>query len=495
MAKPWIEVVLRLEQSYGVIPCCLVIWRDEKPEFEDAGLGNSHLQTLEDAWKGLGFPAGTRKVALDESELSAIATYELTALKMMDRLDPDGASFSFNARLNFFRKLVGCWLDIIDKKGINLVVSPSVPHRVFDYALYVAAKIRGIRFTMFQMISFGSRTILIDDIDKMPDLPANGTFDLPVDVIERMQNVKKNYKEAIPKYEIMHKEKEKKLKGLDTLLKLLKKLISIHKIYTTRPNTYWVQKGKTPQQTEFNWMQFYLMKLKRRSYVKHLEKQYHRKVAFFDTQDQKYVLVALHYQPEETSCPTGGVYADQALMIHLLDGVLPENIQILVKEHRTQFYLKNESASGRSLDFYERLSSISDRVRLIPVDADPFELIDQALATVTISGTIGWESAIRGTPAIIFGRAWYEAMPRVFKVKTRSELQQALNEAIGLKNKDLEKEILDFHKSVISSAVHATHYPAFRIYDDVSLSDSVNNLVNGLAIHIGLSPKPGMPVA
>jgi capsule polysaccharide modification protein KpsS len=199
-------------------------------------------------------------------------------------------------------------------------------------------------------------------------------------------------------------------------------------------------------------------------------------------------LVALHYQPEETSCPTGGVYADQILIIQLLNDVLPKDVHIVVKEHRTQFYISNESASGRSLDFYQRALAISDRVHFVSVDEDPFYLIDRALATITISGTIGWESAIRGTPALVFGRAWYENMPRVFKVKTREELQLAWQKIHELKNKDLTKEVLDFHKTVEANSILAMHYKAYRIYDDVSMSDSINNLVNGLASYLKLEP-------
>ena len=56
---------------------------------------------------------------------------------------------------------------------------------------------------------------------------------------------------------------------------------------------------------------------------------------------------------------------------------------------------------------------------MVSADTDSFTLIDGAITAVTISGTIGWESIIRGTQAIIFGRAWYEGMPYVFEVKIK----------------------------------------------------------------------------
>lgn len=485
IAKPWIESIKKLESRHGLTPAHLVVWRDEKTKFEQTSFEGAHIQTLEEAWKGLGFPAGLKQRALDEGELNAIAGYELTALRMMDRLDPDGESFSFHARQSFFRDLVGYWLALIEKKEIQVVISPSIPHRVFDYALYAAAKLSSVRFVMFQMISFGSRSILIDDIDRMPNLEL--PFDeksLSPDFVTRIEKVTQDYKTAIPKYELINKAKENQKPN--KFLRFVKKVPVAYKLFTTKPNTYWVQKKQTPQSTDYGWLSFYLMKLKRKRFIKTLQRIYTQNLSTIDLDKNKFILVALHYQPEETSCPTGGVYADQVLLIHLLNDCLPADVRIIVKEHRTQFYSSNESASGRTLDFYERIKTVSNRVQFVSVNYDPFELIDRALATVTISGTIGWESAIRGTPALVFGRAWYENMPRVFKVKTKSDLQEVLRRLDELKNKDLNQEIFDFHKLIETNSILATHYKAYRIYDDVSNSDSVNNLVNGLASYLKL---------
>jgi hypothetical protein len=484
IAKPWIDVIHKLEKFYGLIPSYLVIWRDEKFEYKNSGFANSYLQTLEEAWKGLGFPLGTRKKVLDELELNTIASYELTALRMMDRLDPDGQSFSFHARLDYFRELIGYWLDVIDRNDIQLIISPSIPHRVFDYALYVASRLRSTRFIMFQMVSFGSRSILIEDIDCMPKLLPGNNFELSSNVIERIQNVTKDYQTAIPKYEIINKVKENK--NLNRKLRQLKRLLYFYKIFTTLPNTYWVKKGKTPQTTQFNWFEFYLTRVKRKQIVKNLRKSYSKKLSSPILENKKFIFIALHYQPEETSCPSGGAYADQALMIQLLNDTLPNDVHIFIKEHRTQFYFSSESASGRHLSFYEKVAAISNRVQFLSVESDPFKLIDKAIATVTVSGTIGWESAIRGTPSILFGRAWYENMPRVFKVKTKKELEDAWPHLLKLKNKNMEYEISIFHKTIESNAILATHYKAYQIYNDVSIQDSVDNIVKGLSDYLKL---------
>lgn len=485
IAHPWIEVIKELESKHNVVPSYIVCWGSDKTNFINSKLRNVHIQTLEEAWKGLGFPKGVNRYVFDEEELKSIAYYELIALKMMDRLDPDGESFPFVNRLYFFRDLLGYWFNIVESNDIDFVVSPSVPHRVFDYALYIVCKIKNIPFVMFQLTPFGSNSILIDDIESMPRLSnTDYSNELPSKAIQnRILKVKSDYEKAVPHYMLKHEANDKKRYTFKPITHT-KKLIRSHMLLTTKPNTYWVKSGFSPSGTEYSWVDFYTMKYKRKKIVKEFVQSYNRIVT--DALPQKFVLVALHYQPEETSCPTGGAYSDQILMVQLLEQCLHKDINIVIKEHKSQFYDHQESASGRNLDYYKRISKISKRIKFVSVDHDPFELIDQAEAVITISGTIGWESAIRGTPVLVFGRAWYENMPRVFKVKTKEDLMNALPQLAQQKNKDLHDEIMKFHAVLEVSFVLAKHYKAYLDNSDVTMEQSTNNIVNSLSSYLNL---------
>jgi len=234
-----------------------------------------------------------------------------------------------------------------------------------------------------------------------------------------------------------------------------------------------------PGASDYSWLDFQITEVKRALKVRSMQRQYERMA--ISSIPEKFVLFALHYQPEETSCPTGGSYADQICLLRVLDEVLPEEVAIVVKEHKSQFYTHQESASGRDGSFYKRLSEVTNRVQFASVDATPFELIDKAIATITISGTIGWESAIRGTPVLVFGRAWYENMPRVHKVKSKSDIISVLPKLNDEKNSDLESLILDFHYQLEKKIVWAKHYKAFLDNEDVSLNKSVGNLAGALS--------------
>ncbi|MFC6382314.1 hypothetical protein [Psychrobacter glacincola] len=476
IAEPWIKVSQELIKSLNIIPSYIVCWSYDLSSFKNSISNDAHIQNMDDAWQGLGFPKDIYRYIFDEEELKAISYYELIALKMMDRIDPDGESFPFITRLQFFRDLMGYWYNVVEDRKIDLVISPSIPHRVFDYALYVICKIRNIRFVMFQSTPFGSNSILIENIDAMPSLlDVTVEKQLPSKVVqEKIDKVCGDYSKAIPSYMLKHKANDKKN---HTLLPLphIKKLLHAHLPHVNKPYTYWVKSGFSPKDTQYSWHDFYAMENKRNENVNRFKKVYN--TISISRLPKKFILVALHYQPEETSCPTGGVYSDQILMIQLLNQHLPKDVNIIVKEHKSQFYTQLESASGRNLQFYKRISEISSRVKFVSEDYDPFKLIDQAQAVVTISGTIGWESAVRGTPAIVFGRAWYEEMPRVFKVKTKSDLIAALQQLPQQKNKDMRSEIMRFHAVLEDSFVLAKHYKAFLDNNDVTMEKSVINIV------------------
>lgn len=487
IAEPWIEVAGKLKK-HGISPVYFVHWQNEKHFFKKKFDTEVHLQSLEDAWKGLGFPENIGRTALDEKDFKEIAWYEINALKMMDRLDPLGNQFSFQERRYFFQDLLGSWLAYIDQYGLDVVISPSIPHRVFDYALYVACIMREIKFLMFQMVPFGSNSIIIEDLESIKAVKASDLKKIDecrkpsFYILDKIDKAKEDYSSAIPKYMVEHHKND-----MLTIEKLVKKVVKpIAKIllssigfYEKRADTYWVEKGKLPQESCYSHLDFYITKIRRALKVKHMRHQYESLLS--KSLPSKFILLGLHYQPEETSCPTGGSYVDQISLLKVLDEVLPKDIYILVKEHRSQFYSHQESASGRDGSFYQRLGGISNRVAYASVDANPFELIDNAIATVTISGTIGWESAIRGTPVLVFGRAWYEDMPRVHKVKSKDEITRIWPFVLAEHGEDMHADILKFHYLLESKFINAKHYKTFLENDDVSMSVSAKNLSNAIA--------------
>lgn len=485
--NPWLDIIEKLDSELGITPRYFIGWDDGSIEIQEK-YTDCFFQVIEDAWEGRGFPDLDYTYPIDEELLKSISFEQNIAIKMMDRLDLDRYSFNFSDRQSFFYYLLKKWLVILDKYEIDLIISPSVPHRVFDYILYIAAKIKKIEFIMFQMTPFGDSSFIIDDIDKTPqylkDIIKNKDKSVPLreDIRIRIEQVTGEYAGAIPDY---MKAQSKMLKNNNIFIKLGKKiktLVSKPSILFEKNTTYHVSKDNMPYANKELKYKYLLKKYKNKLFLKKLQKSYNAIVT--NNYSKKYVFVALHYQPEETSTPTGGVFSDQELIVNLLDAFLDKDIDIVIKEHKTQFHPSYEGATGRSSSFYSNILKISNRVKFVSVESDPFGLIDNAIATVTISGTIGWESAIRGTPSLVFGRAWYEDMVGVYKIKTIEDLTSNWNSIINDKNNISKEDLYDYHRKLQNFLIDAPHYKAFVGKTNRRNDENIENIFNGIKNHL-----------
>lgn len=119
---------------------------------------------------------------------------------------------------------------------------------------------------------------------------------------------------------------------------------------------------------------------------------------------RKFVYFPLHLQPELTTATFGGVYQDQLYAIELLSALLKEDWMILVKENPKQTFFQ------RGELFFKRLRALGN-VRLVGGAYSTYKLLEQSQFTATISGTACWEALKGGKKSLIFGQAWYSALP------------------------------------------------------------------------------------
>ena len=141
--------------------------------------------------------------------------------------------------------------------------------------------------------------------------------------------------------------------------------------------------------------------------------------------DAPFVFVALQCQPERQASPNGDVFVHQNLMVELLSATVPSGWKIYVKEHLSQFNDYQTPERGRTELFYRDMAALPN-VELVPMWMRSFDLIDNARAAATVSGTVGWEAVNRGTPALMFGYGWYRGCEGVFHTQTAEECRAAL---------------------------------------------------------------------
>lgn len=129
-----------------------------------------------------------------------------------------------------------------------------------------------------------------------------------------------------------------------------------------------------------------------------------------------FVVYALHKQPESSIDVLGRYYEDQAAVLMAIWRSLPTGWKLLVKEH-------TNAIGDRSPDFYRRLSRWPG-LEVIDEATPMATLLDHARAVFTVSGTVAYEAAMKGTPAFTFAPMFFNAFPRCRRV-TVEDLRQA----------------------------------------------------------------------
>lgn len=440
-ADPWIKVAKTLQNQHNIQP---VYWVGYEADYSEVLVPKEFpgitYQRYFDAWKGVfpkPFAENNVYDFLDVDFLKEIASLELQAIKMMDRMDPDRHSFSFSERQRHFRLMLRKWMYIFDTVKPDIIINATVPHRVYDYILFILAKQRNIAFIAFCPSAFTGRIVPVTDIyhldstlekeytsfDSKKSSNENLLNDLPMDVRERYGILKKDYTTAEPLYMKKHVVVNKKESGLWGNMDKVFKKISYGKGTKIRKKdymkgsfpSYHKKRGSSIELSHFSiWA--HIRRKKQAVQYKNKLKDYYNSLTQEPDLSKKYIFLPLHYQPEMTTNPAGDIFADQMLCLDVLLKNLPNDYLIYVKEHKSQFYAHTEGHTGRFRELYDDIDKLP-RTQMIPLDTDVFQLIDNSAAVATVTGTVGWEAIVKGKPVIIFGLAWYEHYRGVLKIE------------------------------------------------------------------------------
>lgn len=339
-------------------------------------------------------------------------------------------------RLDSYLRHLRFWNDFFLKEKISCIIYlDNAPHNAFDFLIYSIAKSHNIPFILDALGPVPSYKLFVTDYKSLN----NREF------IKRLENCNENYEDSFSNKEFadewvrINNANTGKLSLRPSEIKIRlndkKSKFSFRRI---------LKSGKFRiDHLSFQYLEF-IFKYKRGDYFHtNISSYYNSICSDLNTKKDEYIFVPLHFQPEMTTSPMGGMYNYQLLMIEQLSFYLPNTHYLYVKEHPRQ------NGNYRSIEFYKRLISIPN-VKLISKAIDSIKLIDNSVCVATITGTAGWEGLFRNKPFLMFGYHTYQFAPGVYPIRSnddcRTAINEVLNKKIKIKKSDLKKYLLTYEK-------------------------------------------------
>ena len=376
---------------------------------------------------------------------------EAVFMRMMDRHEWTGMSYSYEERKRRYLMLLRYWNHVVNEKNINLFLSSTLPHRIRTFLIYCLCKTKRIK-TIFPYHAGH----LVEEF-----LVSEDIYDFSPEVEERVKQLNIKYKNNNDPVDLPENYenyvKSQTVAGYDL------------------PNYWYTEIGLLPEQECGKYGQAArLLRIDRIKFFELLSKsisarchmqfwvrriknlyrriraigifRYYKRNAIEPDFSKKYVFLPLHLQPECSTCPMSGAYTDQVLMAQMLSEVLPKDVYIYVKEHPKQ-QITFPDGKERSIDFYKDFMRCP-RVKLIKRSVNPYSLIDNSIAVATGIGTAGVEGIFRGKPYLMFGHWSYQYAPGVFQIRTVDDCRKAVEEIIKVGVKPEIRDIRIFLKAL-----------------------------------------------
>lgn len=394
------------------------------------------------------------KDAIDYKILQYFEPHYFDLLLECSRIDGTGFAFSFEQRWELIKELILKLQFVLKYYQIELVIIKHVPHFPSEHILFYLCKFLNIPVTFRVEIS-GSRNAYYATGIMEKHLPLNMYMDSHPELVSIPDNdkyfdqIQSNYDVAIPA-EIKQQEssKEKNSNPINLLKQFLLRLPGLSKkLFENTKITIKVKSlpFKDPKSGMKYWQLIYYF-IKARRKIKSNQKIYESMVIAPDLKS-KYIFFSSSYQPERTTCPDSGYYGDLLLIVDMLSRSIPKDWIVYYKEHPTNFMPPDSEHfyrghMFRSKEFFEKLNSY-ENVKLVSFTHDNFELIDNAQAVASATGTTSWEAVIRGVPGLIFGNAWFEGCGGTQTIRNQEDLVKAI---ANIKNNKIDLEKIKLYR-------------------------------------------------
>lgn len=361
------------------------------------------------------------------------------------------------------------WRGVLEKLKPDMIIFNIWPHSSYSFVVYELAKLMNIKTLMFEYLRVDGHLILIEDytigsLALKEEMKKNKD---KVIQLEQLSEITRNYYQAHlnPKSDIQPPDIKfiyKKFKGIGLLKVKTKMIIVSIKDFTIFKRVY-----------------RYFFKI----FGDNLHKEY-CKLQVNPDLEKKYIYFGLHYQPECSTSPLGGIFIDQILAIQILSASLPPDWLIYVKEHPWQWLISGINYTNFRHKGYYGLIARLKNVRLVPSENDPIRLIEKAQVVATISGTGGWEGLLRLKPALVFGYPWYRDCPGVFNVMNVDTCKKALQAIVSgfqVKCQDVTNFLYSIDQVSTRGYLEGLYREQAHLSKEENVANITNALINGIA--------------
>lgn len=451
-----IDVVKELKKQSHEI----VYWSGYKldSELDKKEFPNTIFHEYNDARAGISSPQvdGSLFEPPSESLINKLLDIESIILIMMNK------SFEWmseNQKKHLYYKYIQYWDGVIKKYKPDAIVMPSAPHTVYDIVIYGLAKLYNIKVIMFELTALHDRAVSMSEFafgceplqrQLLEDTGKNFS------ITELDPDIRKYYDNQMNPNESSTPDIIKVLDSIYSPINIMKaKSTAIFR--SVRDKNFIERVGKR------------LLRWRKGNPKKEYE-------SLQTTPDfsRKYIYLALHYQPECSTSPLGGIFVDQILAIEILSFCLPKDWLIYVKEQPFQWKPRgNTYFSYRYKGYYETINKLKN-VRLAPLNTDTFSLIGNAQAVASIAGTAPWEGLLRRKPGIIFGYPWYRDCHGIFKVSDVESCNKAISTIANGFKVDHQK-IINYLVSFQKVALNAFRSSHIRDMSPISVEQNIKN--------------------
>lgn len=356
-----------------------------------------------------------------------------------ERVMLGGYFSSVSHKLYLIESIIINAINLIEKYHVDRFVQSNIPHNI-DFYIAKVCEFYGIEVYYTRLCSALSRVQLVKNLNNAIIIKPTKVLDENESILLAKTIINKysgDYDSAIPDYEIANRRKSgaqlislKSIMADFSRINSLKKLLYIPYSLCCKYISY----------KEFN----------------------------LNTSSQpdsgRIIKLFLHYQPEASTIPTGGLYSSQHRAISAIASLAGCKFSLCIREHPSTFRLSFDPRY-RWKNFYSLISKFP-HTYLLPHQDNTFTELDSCHSVATVNGAIGFEAICRGIPCLTFSQTFYSGLEGVFQVSV-SDIDSNLINSL-LTKKINSKVLVDGLSSLLQETFEC----------DVEINSSIPALVS-----------------